>query len=67
MLYLYFIENLEAVQPTEVPHLIDNDLDVLSEKALHKVATTLGDRLSDQTRYSSLSHINTNMLTSRSA
>jgi hypothetical protein len=52
LLYFYFIEHLEAVKPAEVPQLDNKDLDVLSEKALHKVATTPGDKLSHQTSLS---------------
>jgi len=51
VLYFYFIEHLEAVRPTEVPQLASNKFDVLSEKALHKVAAMQGDQLSHQTRY----------------
>jgi hypothetical protein len=50
VLYFYFIEHLEAVKPAEVSQLVNSELDVLSEKALHNVATTPGDRLSHQTR-----------------
>jgi hypothetical protein len=51
VLYFYFIEHFEAVKPAEVSQLVNSDLDILSEKALHKVATTPGDNLSHQTRY----------------
>jgi hypothetical protein len=46
VLYFYFIEHLEAVKPAEVSQLINSDLGILSEKALHKVVTTPGDKLS---------------------
>jgi hypothetical protein len=51
VLYFYFIEHLEAVKPAEVSQLINSDLGILSEKALHKVVTTPGDKLSHHTRY----------------
>jgi hypothetical protein len=38
------------VEARETPNRDNNDLDVLSKMALHKVATKPGDRLSLQTR-----------------
>jgi hypothetical protein len=50
MLYFYFIEHLESVKPVEVPQLANNELDILSKKALHKFAAVQGDELSHQAR-----------------